>query len=40
MNWQHFRTLIWLRGRLFRNRMSRAGKLNAVVTQISEGGEP
>jgi ABC-2 type transport system permease protein len=34
MNWQHFRTLIWLRGRLFRNRMRRAGKLNAVVTQI------
>ena len=34
MNWQHFRALIWLRGRLFRNRMRRAGKLNAVVTQI------
>jgi ABC-2 type transport system permease protein len=34
VNWQHFRTLIWLRGRLFRNRMRRAGKFNAVVTQI------
>jgi ABC-2 type transport system permease protein len=34
VNWQHFRALIWLRGRLFRNRMRRAGKLNAVVTQI------
>jgi ABC-2 type transport system permease protein len=34
VNWQHFRTLIWLRGRLFRNRMRRAGKVNAVVTQI------
>jgi ABC-2 type transport system permease protein len=34
MTWQHFRTLIWLRGRLFRNRMRRAGKLNAILTQI------
>jgi ABC-2 type transport system permease protein len=34
VNWQHFRALIWLRGRLFRNRMRRAGKLNAVFTQI------
>jgi ABC-2 type transport system permease protein len=34
MNWQHFRALIWLRRRLFRNRMRRAGKLNAIVTQI------
>jgi len=32
--WQHFRTLIWLRGRLFRNRMRRAGRVNAIVTQI------
>ena len=34
MTWQHFRTLVWLRRRLFRNRMRRAGKLNAVVTRI------
>jgi ABC-2 type transport system permease protein len=34
VNWQHFRALIWLRGRLFRNRMRRAGKVNAVITQI------
>ena len=34
MNWQHFRALVWLRRRLFRNRMRRAGKFNAVVTQI------
>jgi ABC-2 type transport system permease protein len=34
VNWQHFRTLVWLRRRLFRNRMRRAGKVNAVVTQI------
>ena len=37
MTWQHFRTLVWLRRRLFRNRMRRAGKLNAVVTQILHG---
>jgi ABC-2 type transport system permease protein len=34
MNWQHFRTLVWLRRRLFRNRMRRAGKLNALITQV------
>ncbi|HEV8002386.1 MAG TPA: hypothetical protein VGP63_21025 [Planctomycetaceae bacterium] len=34
MNWQHFRALVWLRRRLFRNRMRRAGKVNAVVTQV------
>ena len=34
MNWQHFRALVWLRRRLFRNRMRRAGKFNAIVTQI------
>jgi ABC-2 type transport system permease protein len=34
VNWQHFRTLVWLRRRLFKNRMRRAGKVNAVVTQI------
>jgi ABC-2 type transport system permease protein len=34
MNWKHFRALVWLRRRLFRNRMRRAGKFNAIVTQI------
>jgi ABC-2 type transport system permease protein len=34
VNWQHFRTLVWLRRRLFRNRMRKAGKVNAIVTQI------
>ncbi len=34
MMWQHFRTLVWLRRRLFRNRMRKSGKLNAVATQI------
>ena len=34
MNWQHFRTLVWLRGRLFRNWMRGTGKLNALLTKI------
>jgi ABC-2 type transport system permease protein len=34
MTWQHFRALVWLRRRLFRNRMRKAGKVNAVLTRI------
>jgi ABC-2 type transport system permease protein len=37
MNWEHFQALLWLRWRLTRNRLSRAGPLNAVVSLIALG---
>ena len=35
MNWEHFRTMLWLRWRLTRNQWSRGGELNAVITLIA-----
>jgi len=35
VNWDHLRTMLWLRWRLTRNQWSRGGELNAVITMIA-----
>ncbi len=37
MNWEHFKAIVWLRDRLFRNRLRRSGMANTVVTTIVLG---
>jgi ABC-2 type transport system permease protein len=37
MNWEHFQALLWLRWRLTRNRVIRAGSFNAVLSLILIG---
>ncbi len=37
MNWEHLQALLWLRWRLTRNRLARAGSLNAVLSLIVLG---
>ncbi len=34
MNWRHFQTFVWLRWRLLRNEVRRAGRFNAVLMMI------
>ena len=34
MNWQHFRTFVWLRWRLFLNQLRRGGTTNAIIQMI------
>jgi ABC-2 type transport system permease protein len=34
LNWEHLKAIVWLRQRLFRNRMRRSGKANLVVTVL------
>lgn len=34
MNWEHLKAIVWLRQRLFRNRLRRSGIANRVVTAI------
>jgi hypothetical protein len=34
VNWQHLRTFLWLRWRLFLNQSRRGGQINAVLTMI------
>jgi hypothetical protein len=34
VNWQHFQTFLWLRGRLFVNQMKRGGMANAIILGV------
>ena len=37
MNWEHLKAVVWLRLRLFRNRLRRTGRVNTLVTTMALG---